>query len=117
MGRGDRLLLLMLAPSAPHIAEELWSRRLAATGAPWASIHSQAWPEVDPAAAAEATREIPVQVNGKLRDKVASPADASTADIEAAVPARERIRSILAGRAPDRIVVAGGGKLVNLVVR
>ena len=65
-----RLLLLMLAPIAPHITEELWSRRLAEAGEAWSSIHRERWPEVDPAAVVEATREIPVQVNGKLRDKV-----------------------------------------------
>jgi leucyl-tRNA synthetase len=112
-----RLLLLMLAPAAPHITEELWSRRLAAEGAPWVSIHTQTWPVVDPTAVVESTREIPVQVNGKLRDKVVVAADATTADIEAAVLAREKIRAILDGRAPDRVVVAGGGRLVNLVVR
>jgi len=112
-----RLLLLMLAPAAPHITEELWSRRLAEAGEPWSSIHTQAWPEVDPTAVVESTREIPVQVNGKLRDKVTVAADATPAEIEAAVLGRERIREILAGRTPDRIVVAGGGKLVNLVVR
>jgi leucyl-tRNA synthetase len=112
-----RLLLLMLSPAAPHISEELWSRRLAGAGEPWSSIHVQSWPEVDPTAATESTREIPVQVNGKLRDKVVVAADASQADIEAAVLAREKIKAILDGRAPDRIVVAGGGKLVNLVIR
>jgi leucyl-tRNA synthetase len=111
------LLLLMLAPAAPHITEELWNRRLAAAGRPWASIHLQSWPAVDPTAVIESTREIPVQVNGKLRDKVTVPADATSADIEAAVLARERIQAILAGRTPDRIVVAGGGKLINLVIR
>ena len=112
-----RLLLLMLAPAAPHISEELWSRRLAATGQAWSSIHAEAWPDVDPSAVVDTTREIPVQVNGKLRDKVTVAADASTAEIEAAVLARERIQAILDGRTPDRIVVAGGGKLVNLVIR
>ena len=107
----------MLAPAAPHISEELWSRRLAATGASWSSIHTETWPAVDPAAVVETTREIPVQVNGKLRDKVIVPADATAADIEAAVLARDKIRVILDGRTPDRIVVAGGGRLVNLVVR
>ncbi len=111
-----RLLLLMLAPAAPHVTEELWSRRLAESGVAWSSIHSQTWPEVDPSAVVEATREIPVQVNGKLRDKVIVPTDASQADIEAAVLARDRIVAILDGRPPDRIVVAGGGKLVNLVI-
>jgi leucyl-tRNA synthetase len=107
----------MLAPAAPHLTEELWSRSLAAAGRPWVSIHVQSWPEVDPTAVLESTREIPVQVNGKLRDRVIVPIDASTADIEAAVLAREKVRAILDGRTPDRVVVAGGGKLVNLVVR
>jgi len=111
-----RLLLLMLAPAAPHIAEELWSRRLDAAGAPWVSIHSQAWPEVDSSAVVESTREIPVQVNGKLRARVVVPADAADVEIEAAVMANDRIVEILAGRTPERIIVAGGGRLVNLVV-
>ena len=70
-----------------------------------------------PAAVVESTREIPVQVNGKLRDKVVVAADASAADIEARSSRASGSATILDGRAPDRIVVAGGGKLVNLVVR
>ncbi len=112
-----RLLLLMLAPAAPHMTEELWSRRLAASGTEWTSIHLQSWPELDVAATAESNREIPVQVNGKLRDKVTVAADATEEEIQAAVLARDRIREILDGRTPDRIVVAGGGKLINLVIR
>ena len=112
-----RLLLLMLAPAAPHISEELWSRRLAAAGRAWSSIHRETWPSVDPTAVIEVTREIPVQVNGKLRDKVVVVAEASNAEIEAAVLERERIRAILDGKTPDRIVIAPGGRLVNLVVR
>ena len=112
-----RMLLLMLAPAAPHITDELWKRRATASGATWTSIHLQSWPELDVAATAESTREIPVQVNGKLRDKVIVSADATVEEIEAAVLARDRVREILAGREPDRIVVAGGGKLINLVIR
>ncbi|HXG27154.1 MAG TPA: leucine--tRNA ligase [Candidatus Binatia bacterium] len=112
-----RLLLLMLAPAAPHITEELWARRLAARGEAWSSIHRESWPEVDEAAARESTREVPVQVNGKVRDRVTVPADADAAAIEAAVLASPRIQQLLAGRTPDRIIHAGGGKLVNLVVR
>jgi len=111
-----RLALLMLAPAAPHITEELWSRRLAAAGSTWRSIHQESWPEVDPAAVVEATREVPVQINGKLRDKVIVAADASDADLDAAVLASERVRSLLAGRAPTTIIHAGGGRLVNIVV-
>jgi leucyl-tRNA synthetase len=112
-----RLLLLMLAPAAPHIAEELWSRRLAARGEPWSTIHEEAWPEVDLTAVAESTREVPVQVNGKVRDRVVVPAGADAAAIEAAVLAAPRIQQLLAGRTPERVIQASGGRLVNLVVR
>jgi leucyl-tRNA synthetase len=112
-----RLLLLMLAPSAPHITEELWSRRQAAASEPWSSIHTATWPEVDTAAIAETTREVPVQVNGKVRDRVVVPANADAAAIERAALASPKVQAILAGRAPDRVIQAGGGRLVNLVVR
>ncbi len=111
------LLLLMLAPAAPHIAEELWSRRLAGRGEAWRSIHAERWPAVDEAAAAETTREVPVQVNGKVRDRIVVPVGIGAAALEAAALAAPRIQAILAGRAPDRVVQAGGGRLVNLVVR
>jgi leucyl-tRNA synthetase len=112
-----RLLLLMLAPAAPHIAEELWSRRLEAAGVNWSSIHLEAWPEVDEGATAVSVREVPVQVNGKLRDKVVVAADATQDEVEAEVLASTKIQAHLAGRTPDRIVHAGGGRLVNVVVR
>jgi leucyl-tRNA synthetase len=112
-----RLLLLMLAPAAPHIAEELWSRRLAAAGEDWRSIHTETWPVVDLAAVAESTREVPVQVNGKVRDRVVVPAGADATAIEVAVLASPRIQQVLDGRTPDRIIHAGGGRLVNLVIR
>jgi len=64
------LLELMLAPAAPHVTEELWARHLAARGEAWRSIHTERWPALDTAAAAVETRELPVQVNGKLRDRV-----------------------------------------------
>jgi leucyl-tRNA synthetase len=111
-----RLALLMLAPAAPHITEELWSRRLAAEGREWSSIHTERWPEVDPSAVVEATREVPVQVNGKLRDKVVVAADASQDEVEAAALGSDRIRTVLAGREPLRVIHAGGGRLVNIVV-
>jgi leucyl-tRNA synthetase len=112
-----RLSLLMLAPAAPHVTEELWSRRLATAGVPWSSIHQETWPEVDPAAVVEATREVPVQVNGKLRDRIVVAADTDAAGVEAAALASERIQSVLAGRTPLKIIQAGGGRLVNIVVR
>jgi leucyl-tRNA synthetase len=112
-----RLLLLMLAPAAPHITEELWSRRLATAGEPWSSIHTESWPEVDVAATAEATREVPVQVNGKLRDRLTVPTGIDAAALEAAALASPKVAAALAGRTPDRVIQAGGGRLVNIVVR
>jgi leucyl-tRNA synthetase len=106
----------MLAPAAPHITEELWARRLAAAGTPWSSIHQERWPAVDPTAVVEATREVPVQVNGKLRDRITVAADISSADLERAALGSERVQSILAGRSPTRVIQAGGGRLVNVVV-
>jgi leucyl-tRNA synthetase len=112
-----RLLLLMLAPAAPHLTEELWARRLKAEERPWSSIHAEHWPSVDEGAVAEATREVPVQVNGKLRDRVVVATGISELELEKVILARDRVRAVLAGREPDRIIHAGGGRLVNIVVR
>jgi leucyl-tRNA synthetase len=111
------LALLMLAPAAPHISEELWSRRLAAAGEPWTSIHAERWPEVDPTAVVEETREVPIQVNGKLRDKVTVPTGISEIELEQIVLARDKVRAALDGRQPLKVIQAGGGRLVNIVVR
>jgi leucyl-tRNA synthetase len=112
-----RLLLVMLAPAAPHVTDELWARRAEAAGREWTSIHEEAWPSVDQSAITVSVREIPVQVNGKLRDKVIVPADATEEQLKIAAVESPKIVANLDGRSPDRVVVAGGGKLVNIVVR
>ncbi len=112
-----RLLLLMLAPAAPHITEEIWARQAEAAGREWTSIHTESWPTVDESAITVSVREVPVQVNGKLRDRIVVAAVAAEDQIKAEALASARIQAILAGRAPERIVVAGGGKLVNIVLR
>jgi leucyl-tRNA synthetase len=71
---------------------------------------------VDEAAAAVSVREVPVQVNGKLRDKVIVAADADQATIEREALAAPKIAALLDGRTPDRVIYAGG-KLVNIVLR
>ena len=111
-----RILLLMLCPAAPHVTEEVWWRLAEARGEAWVSIHSQQWPPVDEAAAADNEREVPVQVNGKLRDRVMVPVDITAADLEKLVLARPKIVAALEGRAPLKVIHAGG-KLVNIVVR
>jgi leucyl-tRNA synthetase len=100
----------MLAPFAPHIAEELW-QKLGES----ASIHHSAWPTFDPAKLVESTMELPVQVNGKVRDKLVMPADASETDIFDAAQASERVKPWLEGKSIKKKLYVPG-RLVNLVV-
>lgn len=101
----------MMAPITPHIAEELWTNHL---GKPY-SIHQQPWASVDEAAAKDDSIEIPVQINGKVRDKVIVSADASEEEIKSAALASETIQKYLEGKEPKKVIVAKG-KLVSLVV-
>lgn len=105
-----RTLALMLAPSAPHIAEELWSRM----GNEF-SIHTQAWPAWDAALAADDVIEIPVQVNGKVCGHVSIPANASAEEAIAAGKAQENVAGYLDGEIVREIYVPT--RLVNLVVK
>jgi leucyl-tRNA synthetase len=105
------IYLKMMAPVAPHITEELWTNHL---HKPY-SIHQQSWPVVDEAAAREDSIEIPVQVNGKVRDRIVVPADASEDQIRTVALASEVIQKYLEGREPRKIIVAHG-RLVSLVV-
>jgi leucyl-tRNA synthetase len=111
-----RLLLLMLAPIAPHVAEELWSRRLAAAGEAWRSIHRERWPAYDASLLSVDQLELPVQVNGRLRDLVPMPAGLAAAEIEALVMARPKVRANLSGKQVLKVIHVPG-RLVNIVVR
>jgi len=105
------IYLKMLAPVAPHIAEELWTTQ---QRKPY-SVHQQTWPKVDEEAAKEDVVEIPVQVNGRLRDKVVVPAEASEEEIKAAALASETVQKYLEGQQPKNVIVANK-RLVNIVV-
>jgi leucyl-tRNA synthetase len=106
----QEIYLKMMAPVTPHIAEELWSR----LGKPY-SIHTQSWPKVDEAAAKEDVIELPVQVNGKVRDRVTVPAGASEAEIKSAALGSENVQKFLEGKEPRKVIVVPG-KLVSVVV-
>jgi leucyl-tRNA synthetase len=75
----------------------------------------QPWPKFDPALLVENTLEIPVQVNGKLRDIIKVPADISQADLEATAKSAEKVKAFVDGKAIKKVIVVPR-KLVNIVV-
>ncbi|MDM4139664.1 MULTISPECIES: leucine--tRNA ligase [Mycobacterium] len=103
-------LVLMLAPLAPHMAEELWLR----LGHETPLAHGP-FPVADPAYLVEDTVEYPVQVNGKVRGRVVVAADADQDTLKAAALADEKVQAFLAGANPRKVIVVPG-RLVNLVV-
>jgi leucyl-tRNA synthetase len=101
---------LLLAPFVPHIAEEIWQRL-----GHHKSLARRPWPQYDPAKLVESTMELPVQVNGKLRDKITVPADAPEIDILTAAENAEKVRPWLEGKAMRKKLYVPK-KLVNFVV-
>ena len=101
--------LQLLAPFAPHLAEELWAR----TGHD-GTITYEPWPVADPALLTRDTIVLAVQVNGKRRDEIEVPADAEREAIEATALASEAVQRHLDGRAPKKVIVVPG-RLVNVV--
>jgi len=106
-----RSLLLLLAPFAPHLAEELWCQLGAGEAG---SIHRQSWPVVDPAALVRDTVPLVIQVKGKVRGSLDVPADADRDTLEKLALASEIAAKWLEGKAPSRVIVVPG-RLVNLV--
>jgi leucyl-tRNA synthetase len=103
-------LLLMLAPLAPHITEELWER----SGRPY-SVHRQSWPNWDEQMAREALVTLVVQVNGKVRDRIEVPADIDEARAKELPQASPLVQRYIEGKEIKRVIYVPG-KLVNIVV-
>jgi leucyl-tRNA synthetase len=103
-------LLLLMAPTTPHIAEELWARR----GNDY-SVHNQDWPEFDPDLAAEEQITLIVQVNGKVRDRMEVPADISEEEAKQLALDSEVARRFIQDK-DLRDVIYVPGRLVNIVV-
>jgi leucyl-tRNA synthetase len=104
-------LVLMVAPLAPHIAEELWAR----LGHP-GSLACAAFPEADPALAAEPTVVLPVQVNGKTRLRIEVPADADAGQITTLLTGHPDLARHVGDATVERLVVVPG-RIVNVVTR
>ncbi len=104
-------LLLMMAPSMPHISEELWQRRH-----PGPSIHVQPWPEWDEEIAREETITLVVQVNGRVRDRIEVPVDITEEQAKELALASKGAQRHTTGKEIVKIIYAPG-RLVNIVVR
>ncbi|HJW49111.1 MAG TPA: leucine--tRNA ligase, partial [Candidatus Limnocylindria bacterium] len=106
---GVATLVLLLAPFAPHMTEELWHRR-GGIG----SVHQQRWPEYDEAVAAPREVTIVVQVNGKVRDRIPMPAGLPEADVRAKALASPRVQAALNGTKPAKVIVVPD-RIVSIV--
>ncbi len=106
-----RTLVLLMAPSTPYVAEELWER----LGESY-SVHTQSWPSYDESLAKDDFVELVIQINGKVRDRVTLPADASEDAVKSAVRASEKIAVALEGVQIVREIYVPG-RLMNIVVK
>ena len=106
-----RTLILLLAPTTPHLAEELWQR----SGYEY-SVHNQRWPQWDEALAKDEETTLVVQVNGKLRDRINVPASITEAEAKQKALESHRVKAHLTGKELVKTIYVPG-KLINLVVR
>ena len=109
-GEAARILVQLIAPMMPHLAEECW-RVLSGTGL----VAEASWPQADQALLVEDEITLPVQINGKKRADVTVPRDADAKAVEAATLALEPVQRALEGRPPKKVIVVPG-RIVNLVV-
>ena len=103
-------MLLMLAPIAPHITEELWEKIKPGSG----SIHQQTWPEYEESLIVEDMVTLVIQVNGKVRDRLEMPAGTSKEEAEQSALAAPKVQSYLEGRQIRKVIVVPE-RLVNIV--
>jgi leucyl-tRNA synthetase len=104
-------LVIMIAPTAPHLAEELWHRL-----GHKESVHNQRWPLWDEALAKEDEITLVLQVNGKLRDRPTVPASIGEDDAKKMALASEKVQPFLQGKTVVNVIYVPG-KLVNIVVK
>jgi leucyl-tRNA synthetase len=111
-GKAIADLLGILAPMVPFLAEELWHRLGFASGG--GSVHSAVWPGWAEADLARETVELAVQIAGKVRGRITVPVGAQEDEVKASALALDRIRELLGGRTPARLLVVPG-RLVNII--
>jgi leucyl-tRNA synthetase len=106
-----RTMVLLMAPSTPYVAEELWERLGGAY-----SVHTQTWPAYDESLAKDDFVELVIQINGKVRDRVTLPADVSEESAKAAARQADKIAGALEGVQIVREIYVPG-RLMNFVVK
>jgi leucyl-tRNA synthetase len=104
-------LIILLAPFAPHMTEELW-----ASLGHKESVHTVKWPEFDEKALIKEEIEVVLQINGKVRDRITVPREITQTDLEKLVMTNDRIRKFIDGREIVKVVLIPQ-KLVNIVVK
>jgi leucyl-tRNA synthetase len=106
-----RALLLMLAPIAPHLSEELWER----SGEPY-SVHQQLWPQWDEAASADEALTVVLQVNGKVRDHLSIPVGLGEEQVRELAMSSSKVQRFIGGQSIIKIIYVPG-KLLNVVAK
>jgi leucyl-tRNA synthetase len=105
-----QLLITLLAPFAPHLAEELWEKL-----GNKKSVHLEKWPEYDPALIVEEEIDLVVQVNGKVRDMIRVKADIGEDEAKKVAMESEKVKKWIEGKKIRKIIFVKG-KLVNIVM-
>ena len=110
LAEAAKTFTLLIAPAAPHLAEELWSH----LGEDY-SVHDQPWPQWDEELVVEQQVEIVVQINGKIKERLVIAVDAPEAEVKEQALALPGIQAALDGKAPRKTIYVPG-RLINIVV-
>jgi leucyl-tRNA synthetase len=105
------MLIRLLAPFTPYLAEELWMRR----GGEF-SVHQQSWPDYDPALIVDDTTTMVVQVNGKVRDRLVVPADIADDEAQQRALASAQVQRYLKGNPPKKLIVVPDRRQTGTVI-
>ncbi len=105
-------LVIMLAPFAPHVAEEMWE----SLGHPGGLLNSARWPQADAELARRDELEIPIQVNGKLRSRLLTLPEVTEEELRTAALNDEKVKELIAGHQVVKVIVVPR-RLVNVVIK
>ena len=111
LGEAIESLITLLSPFVPHITEEMWQLIGKKD-----SIHNQPWPKYDNEALKREERELVIQVNGKVRDRIIVPINATKEEIEKTALEQDKIKDYIEGKEIIKIIVIPK-RLINIVIK